>query len=164
MKLDYDEKSPITGNQCVLVETDEHTGLTSYMCMESGFTCHEKLTIDSDYTQKYEETITQLMRDVKHIDQERGLVWYPSFIHINGVGMLYTIGNTASDMHWQMAQVVDITGDERLKYPVPGKENEYFTSRLDVENALTFDAMNFENALDALYTAAAELMANNEAQ
>lgn len=162
MKLDYDEKSPITGNHCVLVETDEHTGLTSYMCMESGFTSHEKLTIDSDYTRKYEEMITQLMRDVKHNDHSRGLVWYPSFININGVGMLYTIGTNSSDMTWQMARVVNIIGDERLKYPIPGKENEYFTSRLDVENAMTFDAMNFENALDALYTAVAEVTSNTE--
>lgn len=76
--------------------------------------------------------------------------------------MLYTIGTNSSDMTWQMARVVNIIGDERLKYPIPGKENEYFTSRLDVENAMTFDAMNFENALDALYTAVAEVTSNTE--
>ena len=164
MKLDYDEISPITGNHCVLVETDETTGLTSYMCMESGFTSHEKLTIDSEYTQQYEETITQLMRDVKFIDNERGLVWYPSFIQINDVGMLYTIGSSKVDMKWQVARVVDIIGEERLKYPVPGKTDEYFTSRLDVENAETFDSMDFEQALDTLYMYAAEFMPNLDAQ
>lgn len=151
MKLEYDEKSPLTGNQCVLVETDENTGLDSYICMESGFTTHEKLTVDSEFTKKYEESITQLMRDIKHVDDERGLIWYPAFIQITGVGMLYIIGTARGDMKWQVARVVDITGEERLQYPVPGKKNEYFTSRLDVENALTFDATQFENALDALY-------------
>ena len=29
MKLDYDEKSPITGNVCVIVEADEETNTTS---------------------------------------------------------------------------------------------------------------------------------------
>lgn len=163
MKLEYDEKSPLTGNQCVLIETDEHTGLESYICMESGFTTHEKLTVESEFIEKYEECITQLMRDVKYIDNERGLVWYPAFIQIPNVGMLYTIGTSKADMEWQVARVVDITGEERLQYPIPGKENEYFTSRLDVENALTFESSQFENALDLLYTYMAELMSNTEA-
>ena len=163
MKLEYDEKSPLTGNQCVLIETDEHTGLESYICMESGFTTHEKLTVESEFIEKYEESITQLMRDVKFVDEERGLIWYPAFIQIPGVGMLYTIGTSKADMEWQVARVVDITGEERLQYPIPGKENEYFTSRLDVENALTFESSQFENALDLLYTYMAELMSNTEA-
>lgn len=163
LKLEYDEKSPITGNQCVLIETDEMTGLESYICMESGFTTHEKLTIGSEFVQAYEENLTQLMRDVKFVDEERNLIWYPSFIQIPGVGMLYTIGTNKSDMEWQVARVVDIVGEERLQYPIPGKENEYFTSRLDVENALTFESSQFENALDLLYTYMAEVMSNTEA-
>jgi len=168
MKLDYDEISPITGNKCVLVETDEASGATSYICMESGYTSHEKLLIDSEYTQKYEQDLTQLMRDVKYNDAGRGIVWYPAFIHINNVGMLYSIGTTKLDMQWQISRVIDITEEDRQKFPVPGKENEYFTSRLDVENASTFDASEFENALDLLYTytysTVSESIPDNEVQ
>ncbi len=162
MKLDYDEKSPLTGNHCVLVETDETTGLVSYICMESGFTTHEKLTNGSKFVQNYEKNLTQLMQDVKFIDTDRNLTWYPSFIQISGVGMLYVIGTSAANMQWQVARVVDLVGDERLKYPVPGNPKEYYTSRLDVENAITFESLQFADALDMLYTYTAEQESNLE--
>ena len=59
-------------------------------------------------------------------------------------------------MSWKVAKVVPIIGEERLKYPIPGRENEYYTSRLDVENALTFDKFQFKAALDQCYTYAKE--------
>ena len=37
------------------------------------------------------------------------------------------------------------------KDPVPNKNGEYFTSRLDVENSEKFPAHSFETALDAFY-------------
>ena len=63
---------------------------------------------------------------------------------------------------------VDNYGNSPIHYLIDNfvgecKENEYFTSRLDVENALTFESSQFENALDLLYTYMAELMSNTEA-
>ena len=37
LKADYDEISPITGNKCVIIEVDEQSNTTSYICMESGY-------------------------------------------------------------------------------------------------------------------------------
>ena len=34
----YDAISPITGNNCVLIEADEMTNQESRICMESGYT------------------------------------------------------------------------------------------------------------------------------
>ena len=66
-------------------------------------------------------------------------VWYPTFMQMPG-GMFIV---------WQWIKPrrlslgcrkskFRIDGEERLKYPIPGKEGEYFTSRLDVENAKNF--------------------------
>ena len=156
MKLDYDEISPITGNLCVITEADEQNNTTSYMCMESGFTTTDAMKIGSDIIEKYEAQLTELMRVSKYEDTERGLVWYPAFLQMPGVGMLYPIGSNREDIRWEVCKVVMILGEERKKYPVPGKENEYFTSRLDVENAERFDGDKFESALDRFYALAAE--------
>ena len=156
MKLDYDEKSPITGNLCVITEADEQNNTTSYMCMESGFTTTDAMKIGSDVIEKYEAQLTELMRASKYEDIERGLIWYPAFLQMPGVGMLYPIGSNREDIRWEVCKVVMILGEERKKYPVPGKENEYFTSRLDVENAERFDGDKFESALDRFYALAAE--------
>jgi len=150
MKLDYDKTSPITGNKCVLEEANIHDNTVSYLCMESGFTSHENLIEDSEFQSRYESSVTELMKSLKFIDDDNR-AWYPTYMQLPG-GMLYVQGNSKESWNWKVASVVDIDGDERLKYPVPGKENEYYTSRLDVDNAKTFDKDNFENALEELYS------------
>ena len=67
-------------------------------------------------------------------------------------GMLYAEGKSSKNWGWKVAQIIPIIGDERLQYPMPGKENEYHTSRLDVENAKTYDKNDFELALNELYS------------
>ena len=149
MKLDYDDISPITKNKCVVVEADPGANIQSYLCMESGYTTTDQLVNDSDYLEKHEEQLTELMLDAKYVDEQTNLVWYPTFMQMPG-GMLYPDG-TANELTWKVAKVIDIFGEERLKYPVPGKEGEYFTSRLDVDNANSYDSGNFKLALNELY-------------
>ena len=156
MKLDYDEKSPITGNVCVIVEADEETNTTSYMCMESGFTTTDNMKIGSDVVKEYESKLTELMRNSKYEDIDRGLIWYPAFLQMNGIGMLYPTGTSRNDLKWEVCKVVMIFGEDRKKYPIPGKDGEYFTSRLDVENAEKFEGNDFDSALDRFYSLTAE--------
>lgn len=151
LKADYDAYSPVTGNFCVLAEADETSGVTSYMCMESGYCTTDRLEIGSDAVEHFEESITELMRDARIEDDESGLVWHPSFLQFP-FGMLYIAGSGAHDMHWEVAHIVAVEEHEKTKYPVPGREGEYFTSKLDVDNAKVFDKLDFENALDALYS------------
>lgn len=149
MNLEYDSLSPVTGNKCVLEEANEHDGSVSYLCMESGFTSHEQLIDGSDFQEKYEERLTDLMLSCKVVDDENR-AWYPTFMQMPG-GMLYSEGKSAQSWKWKVAQVVPIEGEERLKYPVIGQEGVYHTSRLDVENAKTYDNNDFETALNELY-------------
>ena len=149
MNLDYDEISPITGNKCVVVEADADANIQSYLCMESGYTTTDQLIKDGPYVEKHEENLTELMLDAKHEDEETGLVWYPTFMQMPG-GMLYPEG-TVRELKWKVAKVIPIFGEERLKYPVPGKEGEYYTSKLDVDNANIYDTNDFKLALEELY-------------
>ena len=149
MNLDYDGISPITGNKCVLEEANTHDNSVSYLCMESGFTSHEHLLDGSDFQEKYEQPLTELMIDCKTVDDDNR-VWYPTFMQLPG-GMLYIEGESNLDWKWKVAQIVPIVGEERLQYPVLGKEDEYHTSKLDVENAKSFDKNDFKIALDELF-------------
>ena len=156
--MEYDEISPITGNRTVLIEADPNTSIESRICMESGYTTSEKLKIGSQESIDYENAgLTQFMRDMKYNDESLGTVWYPAFIQMQGT-MLYCerLEASSNTLIWKVACVIDIIGEERLKYPIPGKENEYYTSRLDVENAMTFEKFQFKAALDQCYTYAKE--------
>ena len=150
MKITYDENSPITNNLCVLVEADENTNIESKICMESGYTTNDRLKLNSSHISEYESRITEYMKSVKFIDETES-VWYPTFMQMPG-GMLYCEPNKNNELQWKVALVVNIFGEERLKYPIPGKEGEYFTSRLDVENAKIYGQFEFKTALDELYS------------
>lgn len=149
MNIDYDATSPITGNKCVVVEADPNANIQSYLCMESGYTTTDQLIKDSSYVEKHEENLTELMLAAKHEDEITNLIWYPTFMQMPG-GMLYPEG-TAKTLKWRVAKVIPIHGDERLQYPIPGKDEEYFTSKLDVDNANTYDTNDFKLALEDLY-------------
>ena len=149
MKLDYDKTSPITGNKCVLEEANIHDNTVSYLCMESGFTSHENLDDNSEFQKSYEKPLTELMINCKIID-DNNRAWYPTFMQMPGA-MLYCEGKSPKKWHWKVARIIPIIGDERLNYPILGKEKEYHTSRLDVDNAKTYDKNNFKDALEELY-------------
>ena len=159
MKLEYDRVSPITGNECVIEEANERDNSVSFLCMESGYSSHEHLIEGSEFQKNYERHLTELMMILKFTDDDKR-AWYPTFMQMPG-GMLYIEGNSAQSWKWKVAEVVPLEGDERLQYPIPGKENEYHTSRLDVDNANTYDKNDFQTALDELYSIVKETY-NNE--
>ena len=159
MKVDYDSISPVTGNKCVLEESNPNDNTTSYLCMQSGFTTHEHLIEGSDFQKRYEERLTELMLSCKMICPDTDKAWYPTFMQMPG-GMLYIEGESNESWNWKVARVVPIIGEERKQYPIPGKENEYHTSRLDVDNANTYDNNDFQNALDELYSIVKEAFDN----
>jgi len=160
MNVDYDDISPITGNKCVVIEADPDANIQSYLCMESGYTTTDMLTIDGTYIEKHEEQLTELMLDAKYVDEETGLVWYPTFMQMPG-GMLYPDG-TPKSISWKVAKVVPIFGEDRLQYPIPGKEGEYFTSKLDVDNANSYNTGDFKLALNDLYDIVKETLDNED--
>tara|TARA_R110000796_G_scaffold154662_1_gene271373 strand:- start:253 stop:744 length:492 start_codon:yes stop_codon:yes gene_type:complete len=149
INLDYDAVSPITNNKCVIEEASPHDNSVSYLCMESGFTSHEHLDDNSEFQKGYELNLTELMIKCKFIDDD-DKAWYPTFMQMPG-GMLYMEGESIQSWSWKVAKIIPIVGDERLNYPVLGKEKEYHTSRLDVDNAKTYDKDNFKDALEELY-------------
>ncbi len=158
MNIDFDEISPITGNKCVVVEAEPDNNVISYLCMESGYTTTDQLVKDGAYIETHEQQLTELMLDSKHEDKETGLVWYPTFMQMPG-GMLYPDG-TPDAIEWKVAKVVPIFGDERLQYPIPGKDGEYFTSKLDVDNANSYNTGDFKMALEDLYNIVKETIDN----
>ena len=151
LNLDFDDISPITQNKCVIIEADTETGDEHRMCMESGYITRTSLKIGSEEVQKHELRCTELMIKLRVNDNKLGTVWYPTFMQMPGA-MLYAQGESKTDWNWKVAQIVPIVGDERLNYPVVGKPKEYHTSRLDVENANTYDKEDFASALDNLYS------------
>ena len=82
------------------------------------------------------------MNDLKHIDEDRGLVWYPSVINKGEKGIIYHAG-VPTDWHWNYASVVDVPEEDREKYDGHDK-------RLDIENPQKFGQFEFMKACQAM--------------
>ena len=50
------------------------------MCFGCGMTTNSYMAIDSDKLEELTKNNTQLMNDLKIMDEERGLIWFPSVL------------------------------------------------------------------------------------
>lgn len=161
VNLDYDAISPFTGNKCVLIEADTQTNLESRICMETGYTTRDVWKVDSDSITTYENYISTLMKETKYIDHSLDQIWYLATM-TTPVAVLYPVGTSKKDYSWEVSKIVILEGKERENYPVPGKEGEFYTSRLDTDNASKFEQDNFASAIDHFYSILSEPKEGNE--
>ena len=55
-------------------------------------TTNSNFALDSEHLETMVENNTELMNDLKVIDNDRGLVWYPSVINMGQKGVIYPEG------------------------------------------------------------------------
>ena len=121
-------------DNCFVEKTEiEGKPFESYMCFDCGMTSNSYLAFDSDKLEEYTKSHSELMNDLKIMDKERGIVWFPSVINMGEKGMIYPEGQ-AKSWDWKYAKVIDIPENEREKYQGHNK-------RLDLEGAKTFPAI-----------------------
>lgn len=121
-------------------------GLTSYLCMGCGYTSNDLFKNGSEELAGYETTMPELYKDIKFIDQRRGITWYPTVMNVPTIGLVFVDGTTKTDWKWKAAPAVDVAEADRQKYPIPGKPGEFYTKRVSMELAQTFDQNDFTAA------------------
>ena len=152
LNLDYDAVSPFTGNSCILIEADELTNTEARICMESGYTTSERFKLGSPLIAEYELTIPQLYKDTKYMDPLLDQIWYLATLR-TPLGCLYAAGTSKDDYKWQVAPVRELSTDEKVNYPIEGKEPvEYHTHIIDIDDPETFDQNKFQDAMDKFYS------------
>ena len=114
----------------------------SYMCFNCGFMSNTAYTEEN--SDKVENT-SQLVNDLKFLDEERKIYWYPSVVNMGPKGIIFPEGN-AENWSWKYAEVVEVPKEEQKQYPIPGKDGEFYTEKLDVENAETYGQYEFLEA------------------
>ena len=130
-------------NNC-FVETTEVEGLPfeSYMCFGCGMTTNSYFAMDSEKLEEMTANNSQLMNDLKIMDEERGLVWYPSVVNMGERGIIYPDG-IVTDWRWSYARVIDVPEEERKHFDGHDK-------RLDIEGAEEFGQFEFMDACKAM--------------
>jgi len=129
-------------HKCFVETTDE--GFESYLCFDCGYTTNSALKIGTDECNEQTQNFTNLVRDLKIEDDERGLEWYPSVINMGAMGMIFPEGNS-TDWKYLVAKVVPIPDEKRKDYPKPDGSGNYETF-LDIDNALEYKPNKFLTA------------------
>ena len=80
-------------DNCFVEKTEiEGKPFESYMCFDCGMTSNSYLAFDSDKLEEYTKNNSELMNDLKIMDEERGIVWFPSVINMGEKGIIYPDG------------------------------------------------------------------------
>jgi|DEB0MinimDraft_3_1074331.scaffolds.fasta_scaffold09554_5 DNA-directed RNA polymerase subunit RPC12/RpoP len=131
------------GTNCFV---EEHDGVTSYLCMDCGYTTTSLNVEGSLQMQDWESTLPELIKAIKWVDPETNLVWLPSTLNMPGIGLVFPDGTTVDDWQWRAVPVVSVGADEKKKYPIPGKEGEYYTTKADFSKSKLFAQNEFQLA------------------
>jgi len=130
-------------NNCFLEQTElDGEPFESYMCFGCGMTTNSYFSLESEKLEEMVENNTQLMNDLKIIDDERGLIWFPSVVNMGERGLIYPDGQV-NDWYWHYAKIVDVPEEERDQY-------EGHDKRLDLENPQKFGQFEFMDACKAM--------------
>lgn len=128
------------------VHTVATNSVKSYICMGCGFTSTSLNTEDSEYIKNFEETCPELFKDIKFIDPERKIVWYPTVLNFPELGLIFPDGANAFNWVWRAVPVKPVGEDEKEKYPIPGEPGKFYETKADMESSKTFDQKSFTDA------------------
>ena len=139
-------KSPIDGTEKCFYEVDDN-GNESYLCMSTGFTTNSVFTKDSEQVTNALAKSPKLIAELQFYDKERNLVWFPVVLNMGKRGMIYPQGSV-NEWVWKYASIIEISKEDQKDYPIPGKDGEFYETKLDVEAAVTYKSTEFIQACE----------------
>ena len=128
---------------------DMHGDFSSYLCFRCGYTSNSHYTKDSAERAKHIGNTPELIKGLEFFDNERELYWYPSVLNMGTKVIIFPEGKE-DNWVWKYAKVIDIPEDEKKDYPVPGKDGEFYDTKLDVDGAESFDKYDFLSAVKGM--------------
>jgi len=126
-------------------EQDNQT-ITTWLCFGSGFTTSTLMVEGSKQVSDLLETAPELYKDLLHTDENKR-VWLPATITLPAKGMVFVDGTNKKDWKWAAVKAVEVTEEEKLKYPIPGKKDKYYKHRMDMTTMKQFEERDFMDAL-----------------
>tara|TARA_A100001391_G_scaffold153091_2_gene110873 strand:+ start:199 stop:648 length:450 start_codon:yes stop_codon:yes gene_type:complete len=103
-------------------------------CINCGYVTSTKYIGTKETNEEFQKLGEDMKRWAK---EENGRIWIPSIITLP-VGMLYPIDED-NKMKWSFAPMVDISEDERRKYPNPNVPGKFYERKIDTDNPRIYD-------------------------
>jgi hypothetical protein len=121
--------------------------IKSYYCYGCGFQTNSLMMKNERYFEEQMELLPNLYKELMGEDEE-GKIWMPSMVNLPKTGMVFANGRNASEWKWAAVKAVEVTEEEKSKYPIPGKKDEYYEYRMAMETLEEFEENNYMDALE----------------
>lgn len=132
------------GDACYVQEVNPE--IKTYFCYGCGFSTNSLMKEGEQFFIEQQETLPELYKALFYTDDE-GKIWMPSAINLPKQGMVFANGNTADNWKWSAVKAVPVSEEEKTKYPIPGKKDQYYDFRMDMSTITHFDEKDFMEAL-----------------
>lgn len=134
------------GDVCYVTELAP--GMEVYSSLSCGFWTNSLMTRDSDFYKEQVQILPELYRDLAWEDPETKLIWLPQMVNIPNKGMIFANGTNKDEWMWAAVKSVSISEEDKHKYPIPGKKDEYYTNRMDMTTLKSYSELDFIEALE----------------
>ena len=131
-------------NDCYKQEVNE--SVNNFMCYGCGFVSNTLMKEGEVFWEEQKMKLPELHKDLIFED-ENNQFWIPHTINIEDKGMVFANGSEISNWKWTAVKAVDVLEEEKEKYPIPGKNGEYYLKRMDMENGKSFEERDYMEAL-----------------
>ncbi len=119
----------------------------SWDCLQCGYSTNTLLMNNTQAILEYESMLPSLFVDIKFLDED-GLVWYPTTITKEGVGIIFPDGTCKDDWKWAVARHLPVEESEKERFKK--KDGTYHKYKTDMKNVFHFDQQYFSQALESL--------------
>ena len=130
---------------CYVQEVNDK--IKNYQCYGCGFITNSLLVKGSDFFEEQMEMLPNLYKELMGEDGN-GKVWMPSTVNLPEKGMVFANGKSGENWKWAGVRAIPVKDEEKEKYPIPNKEGEFYTLRMDMETIKEFDEGDYVDALD----------------
>jgi hypothetical protein len=119
--------------------------IKTYQCFGCGYVSNSIMKRGSEFLVKQMEVLPDLYKELMGED-EKGLIWMPSYINKKDMGMVFMNGARASEAKWAAVKAVKVTEENKEEHKLKdGTYPEYF---MDMKNLKSFEEKDYMEALD----------------
>ena len=120
--------------------------IKTHFCYGCGFQTNSLMKEGEEFYTQQVENLPELYKDLLYTDNE-GKVWMPSAVNLPEQGMVFANGPSSLDWGWAVVKAVPVLEEEKSKYPISGKEGQYYEWRMDMTTLQMFPERDFMEAL-----------------
>jgi hypothetical protein len=129
---------------CYVEEVNQD--IKTYFCYGCGFQTNSIMKKGEPFFEEQSNILPELYKDLFFTDEE-GKVWMASSVNLPQQGMVFANGPSKEDWGWAAVKAIKVSEEEKTKYPIPGKQGEFYEWRMDMTTLKMFSERDYMEAL-----------------